>query len=190
MKNHSKVVILATLAAIGLSACSKSQPAVPEPQPPVEEKATEPVIDHEAEERRRREAEEARRREEAARAAAAARATLIEMIHFDYDQFSIRPDARALLEAKLPILQEDPTIRLRIDGHADERGSDEYNLALGLRRAQAVKDFLAGYGIDPNRLEVRSFGENSPLDNRSNEEAWARNRRAEFQILAGSILNR
>jgi peptidoglycan-associated lipoprotein len=185
---YSKVVMVAALAAVGLTACSKSKPVVPEPQPEV--KATEPAIDHEAEARRALEAEETRRREEAARAAAAARATLSEIIYFDYDQFSIRGDSRALLEAKFPILQGDTSIRLRIDGHADERGSDEYNLALGLRRANAVKDFLAGYGIDPNRLEVRSFGENSPLDPRSNEEAWAKNRRAEFQITAGSILNR
>jgi peptidoglycan-associated lipoprotein len=187
MMKFSKVVMVATLAAVGLTACSKAKPAAPEP---MEEKATAPAIDHEAEERARREAEEARRREEAARAAAAARATLAEIIYFDYDQFSIRGDSRALLEAKLPILREDASIQLRIDGHADERGSDEYNLALGLRRATAVKDFLAGYGIDPNRLEVRSFGENSPLDPRSNEEAYAKNRRAEFQITAGSILNR
>jgi peptidoglycan-associated lipoprotein len=188
MMKYGKVVMVATLVAVGLTACSKSKPAVPEPQ--VEEKATTPAIDHEAEARRAREAEEARRREEAARAAAAARATLAEIIYFDYDQFSIRGDARSALETKLPILQGDASIRLRIDGHADERGSDEYNLALGLRRAQAVKDFLTSYGIDPNRLEVRSFGETSPLDPRSNEEAWTKNRRAEFQITAGSILDR
>lgn len=189
MMQYGKVVMVAAVAAVGLTACSKSKPAVPEPQP-VEEKATAPTVDYEAEARRAREAEEARRREEAARAAAAARATLAEMIFFDYDQFSIRGDARTSLEAKLPILRGDASIRLRIDGHADERGSDEYNVALGLRRAQAVKDFLAGYGIDPNRLEVRSFGENSPLDPRSSEDAFAKNRRAEFQVTAGSILNR
>jgi len=189
MMKYSKVITMAALFAIGLTACSKSQPEAPAPQPQVEEKATEPAVDREAEERRRREAEEARRREEAARAAAAARATLAEMVHFDFDKFSIRDDARRTLEAKLPILREDSSIRLRIDGHADERGSDEYNLALGLRRAQAVKDFLTSYGIDPNRLDVRSFGVSQPLDPRSNEEAWAKNRRAEFQITAGSILN-
>lgn len=189
MMKYSKVFMVATIAAVGLTACSKSKPVVPEPQPPVEQKAT-PAVDHEAEARRAREAEEARLREAAARAAAAARATLSEIIYFDYDQFSIRGDSRALLEAKLPILNQDASIRLRIDGHADERGSDEYNLALGLRRATAVKDFLAGYGIDPNRLEVRSFGEDNPLDRGSNEAAWAKNRRAEFQITAGSILNR
>jgi peptidoglycan-associated lipoprotein len=188
MMKYSKVLMVATFAAVGLTACSKSKPVVPEPQP-VEEKAT-PAIDHEAEARRAREAEEARLREEAARAAAAARATLGQVVHFDYDQFSIRGDARTLLEAKLPILNQDPSIRIRIDGHADERGSDEYNLALGLRRANAVKDFLAGYGIDPNRMEVRSFGEDNPVDPRSNEEAWSKNRRAEFQITAGSIIDR
>lgn len=189
MTKYGKVAMVAIFAAVGMTACSKSKPADPEPQP-VEVKEATPAVDPEAEARRAREAEEARRREEAARAAAAARATLSEMIFYDYDQFSIRGDARTALEAKLRILQGDSSIRLRIDGHADERGSDEYNLALGLRRAQAAKDFLTSYGIDPNRLEVRSFGENSPLDPRSSEDAWAKNRRAEFQITAGSILNR
>lgn len=189
MRKFNHVAMLAAVAALGLSACSKAQPEPPAPQPPVEEKSTQPTVDHEAEARRAREAEEARRREEAARAAAA-RATLAEMVFFDYDQFSIRGDARTTLEAKIPILNADPSIRLRIDGHADERGSDEYNLALGLRRANAVKDFLTGYGIDASRLEVRSLGENAPLDPASNEEAWAKNRRAEFHITAGSILNK
>lgn len=187
MKKYSRVAIAAAVFAVGLTACSgKTPPPVPEPQP-VEEPA-QPTVDPEAEARRAREAEEARRREEAARAAAAARATLTEMVFFDFDDFSIRGDARTRLEAKLPILNADPSIRLRIDGHADERGSDEYNLALGLRRANAVKDFLTGYGIDASRLEVRSLGENSPLDPSSTEEAWAKNRRAEFYITAGSIL--
>lgn len=190
MMQYSKVVMVAAVAAVGLTACSKKTPPAPEPQPQVEQKATQPAVDREAEARRAREAEEARRREEAARAAAAARATLAEMVFFDYDQFSIRGDAKTTLEAKLPILRGDASIRLRIDGHADERGSDEYNLALGLRRANAVKDFLTGYGIDAARLEVRSLGENSPLDTNSNETAWAKNRRAEFQITAGSLLNR
>lgn len=188
MKQYSKVVVMAAIAALGLTACSKSKPEAPEPQSSAEQKATQPAVDHEAEARRAREAEEARLREEAARAAAAARATLTEMVFFDFDQFSIRGDAKSKLEAKLPILRADASIQLRIDGHADERGSDEYNLALGLRRANAVKDFLTGYGIDTSRLQVRSLGETTPLDKRSNEEAWAKNRRAEFAITAGSVL--
>lgn len=181
---QNRLAVLA-LAAIAMGACAKKpQPVAPAPQPQVEQKAT-PAVDPDAE-RRAREAEEARRKaEEAARA----RAALSELIYFDYDQFSIRADARTTLEAKVPFLRADQSIQLRIDGHADERGSDEYNLALGLRRANAVKDFLVGYGLDAGRFEVRSFGEQQPLDMRSTEEAYAKNRRAEFQITAGSILN-
>jgi len=80
-----------------------------------------------------------------------------------------------------------PSIRLRIDGHADERGSVEYNLALGLRRANAAKQFLVGFGLDESRFETQTFGESRPLDPRSNEEAWAKNRRAEFHIIAGQL---
>jgi peptidoglycan-associated lipoprotein len=74
---------------------------------------------------------------------------------------------------------------MRIAGHADERGSVEYNLALGMRRAEAVRDYLAGFGLEAGRFEVTSMGEDMPLDRGSNEAAWARNRRAEFTITAG-----
>src|SRR5690606_33058544 len=73
-------------------------------------------------------------------------AVLQEMIHFDFDDYSIRPDAEATLLRKLPILQANPGIQLRIEGHADERGSSEYNQALGLRRANATRDFLVNHG--------------------------------------------
>jgi peptidoglycan-associated lipoprotein len=114
------------------------------------------------------------------------RVMIARTIHFDFDKSSIRPgEDTDVLQEKLGILQANPSLRLQITGHADERGSDEYNLALGNRRALSAKQFLIDRGIDESRIEVRSKGESEPLDPRSNEEAWALNRRDEFQITGG-----
>ncbi len=110
------------------------------------------------------------------------RATLEELVHFDYDQAVITAEAEALLGAKLPILRNSPTFRLRLEGHADERGSTEYNLALGSRRAESVRNYLIGLGISENRLTTTSFGKERPLVTGSNEAAWAQNRRVEFVV--------
>ncbi len=107
------------------------------------------------------------------------------MVHFDYDQSRIRSDAEAVLQRKIPILRANPGVRLRISGHADERGSVEYNLALGLRRANAVRDYLVNFGIDASRITTETFGEDRPIDPGTTEAAYQRNRRAEFTITAG-----
>jgi len=129
-----------------------------------------------------------RERAEAARqrAVAAARATLEEMVFFDYDMSEIRQDAAEVLRAKVAILRASPQVRIRIEGHCDERGSTEYNLALGNRRAEAIRQFLAGFGLSENRFEIVSYGEGRPLAQGSNEAAWARNRRGQFVITAGA----
>jgi peptidoglycan-associated lipoprotein len=97
----------------------------------------------------------------------------------------IRPDAERVLRGKLEILRNSPRVRLQIEGHADERGSNEYNIALGNRRAQAVVDFFTNFGLDANRFSIVSYGEEQPVAMGHNEEAWAQNRRAEFNITAG-----
>lgn len=114
------------------------------------------------------------------------RAVLTEMIFFDYDASELRPEARATLDAKLAFLQANPSIRIRIAGHTDERGSDEYNIALGMRRAAAAKRYLVDLGIPDGRIAVVSFGEERPLNAESSESAWAQNRRDEFEIIAGA----
>jgi peptidoglycan-associated lipoprotein len=141
----------------------------------------------EAEEARRRAEEEALRREEEARRRAMeeARDALTMRIHFDYDMSEIRSDAERILRQKAEILRNSPAVQLRIEGHADERGSNEYNLALGNRRAQAVVDFFTNYGLNASRFNIVSYGEERPLARESNEGAWAQNRRAEFAITAG-----
>ena len=120
-----------------------------------------------------------------AREAEALRNTLREVIHFDFDEADLRDDARARLEAKLPILLANPGLTLRISGHADERGSDEYNLALGQRRAAAAKRYLTQRGVAEGRIETVSFGEEQPAAAAGDESAHAANRRAEFEITSG-----
>ena len=110
------------------------------------------------------------------------RATLEEVVRFDFDEATITAEADQLLRAKLPILRNSPTFTLRLEGHADERGSIEYNLALGSRRAESVREFLTGLGISEDRLTTTSFGKERPLVNRSDPAAWAQNRRVEFVI--------
>lgn len=101
-------------------------------------------------------------------------------IFYDFDRADLTEAARSLLLAKVPVLQAQPTMHLRITGHTDDRGSSEYNLALGLRRAAEAKAFLVNNGIDAGRLTITSMGAEQPAVQGDNEEAWSRNRRAEF----------
>jgi peptidoglycan-associated lipoprotein len=107
-----------------------------------------------------------------------------ETIHFDFDKSNLKPLARAGLDKNYQLLREFPDVIVQIEGHCDERGTVEYNLSLGERRAKAARDYLVGLGIDANRLQIISYGKERPLDPRSNEEAWAKNRRAEFRIIS------
>jgi len=106
------------------------------------------------------------------------------MIHFDYDKFFIREDAKSVLESNAAWLNKWRTVKLLIEGHCDERGTEEYNLALGEKRAKSTLDYLASLGISPDRLKVISYGKSQALDPSSNETAWAKNRRAQFTIIA------
>jgi len=97
---------------------------------------------------------------------------------FDYDQFSIRDDARASLTEDANALKRRPGIRITIEGYCDERGSEKYNLALGDQRANAAKEFLVGQGVDANRIDAISYGEERSFCEEHNEECWQKNRRA------------
>jgi len=122
---------------------------------------------------------------DAAGAANAMRATLTTPVHFAYDMADLRVEDRAILDAKVPILRANPNVSIRIGGHTDERGSDEYNLALGQRRAAAAKGYLVDHGIPEARIETISYGEERPIAQGSDEGAFAQNRRAEFEITGG-----
>ena len=107
----------------------------------------------------------------------------LQRIHFDFDQFTLSDEARAILAQNAEYLKANSAVNIVIEGHCDERGSDEYNLALGESRALAAKNYLTSLGISAQRLSVISYGEEKPLDPVSNEEAWALNRRAEFKAV-------
>jgi len=113
------------------------------------------------------------------------RNTLAAMIHFDLDKSNIRSDDMGALDQKVAILQANPELKIRIGGHCDERGSDEYNLALGNRRAQSAKQYLVSHGIDASRIETQSWGEERPLVDGHDENAWSQNRRDEFEVTSG-----
>ncbi|MEO6864125.1 MAG: OmpA family protein [Gemmatimonadaceae bacterium] len=106
-------------------------------------------------------------------------------IFYDFDRSDLTEAARSLLLAKVPVLQAQPTIRIRITGNTDDRGSSEYNLALGLRRAAEAKAFLVNNGIDASRLAITSMGAEQPAVQGESEEAWSRNRRSEFAAITG-----
>ncbi len=103
-------------------------------------------------------------------------------IHFAFDSYQLSSEARAKLKKKAELLEKYSDIKLTIEGHCDERGTAEYNLALGERRAKAAYEYLIILGIDPSRMSCVSYGEEKPLVEGHNEEAWAKNRRAEFVI--------
>ncbi len=104
-------------------------------------------------------------------------------IHFAFDSADLTEDSRLILKKKAKVLLKYPNIKVVIEGHCDERGTNEYNLALGERRAKAAYEYLILLGVDADRMKIISYGEERPLDPGHNEEAWAKNRRDEFRII-------
>jgi len=186
-------LVLAAFVAVVIAAACRPEPPPPPPPAPTgpspEEIEAQRIADSIAAaeaEAKRMEAEAARLERERIERARQLRATLEEMVFFDYDEAAIRTDTRTRLDAKLEILRGYPSIRLRMEGHADERGTSDYNIALGNERAQSVIQFLTGYGLDGARFSSVSYGEESPIARGSNEAAWAQNRRVEFVITGGA----
>jgi peptidoglycan-associated lipoprotein len=105
-------------------------------------------------------------------------------IHFDYDKYFIRDDAKPILEANAAWLNKFQTAKILIEGHCDERGTEEYNLALGEKRAKSTQDYLISLGVSSDRIKIISYGKSQPLDPGQNESAWQRNRRAQFLVIA------
>jgi peptidoglycan-associated lipoprotein len=178
--------LLMLLAAVAFAVACGGKPAPEEPAPeptPVADPgpAPEPVDDSAERERMERE----RVAKEATERSRAVAADLAAMINFDYDQANVRQADQATLDRKAVILVANPNVKVRISGHADERGSDEYNLALANRRAAAAKRYLENKGVEGARLDVISYGEERPLNPGSDESAFAQNRRDEFEVTSG-----
>ncbi|QGZ96383.1 peptidoglycan-associated lipoprotein Pal [Terricaulis silvestris] len=114
------------------------------------------------------------------------RVSVGDRVFFGYDRFDLTPEARQVLERQAAWLRQYPNVRLLVAGNADERGTREYNLALGARRAAAARDYLVSLGVPAARLETVSYGKERPLDPRSNEEAWSVNRNAHSNIVSGT----
>ena len=120
--------------------------------------------------------------EAAARNAERAAAKGLETIHFDFDQYVLTDDSKSILVNNAGLLRSAPAVKILIEGHCDERGSDEYNLALGEKRALATKNYLVSLGVGAERMSVISYGEEMPFDSAHNKAAWAKNRRANFKV--------
>jgi peptidoglycan-associated lipoprotein len=106
------------------------------------------------------------------------RSVMSDTIHFTFDQYDIDPTARAILDSQAQWLVRYPNVRVTIEGHCDERGTREYNLALGDRRANSTKNYLAARGVNPARVSTISYGKERPIALGSDEASWAQNRRA------------
>ena len=184
-------LLTAILALTAAGACRKKVEPVTAPTP-----VTTATTDNAAQRRadslaavaqRRADSVAAAQRAAAANSADAQRAqaematTLQQRVYFDYDRDALRDDAVAVLDAKAAILLANPGVTLTITGHTDERGTAEYNLALGQRRAAQVKRYLASKGIAEGRLATQSMGDSEPAVQGTDESAYQQNRRAEFQ---------
>ena len=188
MRQHWIILVLAFMALVifSFSACTKSKIS-----------STPSSTTSEEEEARKRAEEEARRealREETLREESLSEQQAKERmeseksmfenddIYFEFDSIRLSPEAQEILAQKAAWLRKNPRARVTIEGHCDDRGTNEYNLALGEGRAQSARDFLVDLGIKESSLNVISYGEERPIDKGQNEDAWARNRRAHFVI--------
>jgi peptidoglycan-associated lipoprotein len=109
---------------------------------------------------------------------------LLKDIHFDFDKYDIRSGDAEILKENAALLMKYPKVKIQVEGHCDERGTNEYNLALGERRANAAKKYLLSLDVSTDRISSISYGEEKPLDAGHNEEAWSKNRRGHFVILS------
>lgn len=196
MRKHLVLIGLLMVLAFSLSifsGCAEKKAvvkdeAVQEQKEPA--KAAQPVVTDDEAARKAKEAadREAALKAQAAKDAAAKKnaAALADLnlqnIYFDFDKSAIRPDAREILKADAEIFAKNSVATIVIQGYCDERGTAEYNMALGERRAQETKKYLMNLGINASRMETISYGEENPLDPGHNEAAWAQNRRVQFLL--------
>jgi peptidoglycan-associated lipoprotein len=179
-------ISVAVLAALTV-ACAKKR--APEVTPPIaiEPSRSDATTSDDAA-RRDSLAREERLRTDRARLAAELE-TLRAAVYFGFDESELTSEGRRRLDEKLAILQRHADVSLLVEGHADERGSDEYNLALSQRRAASAKRYLTYRGIAESRIEIAGFGEERPVCEESQESCWSLNRRAEFVLTRGTLMS-
>jgi len=180
------VALIFSSSSLLMTSCAKKQlkteEEITKPVAPPPKKEEPKVVEDDA---AKKAAEEARRQREleAQKLRAAIRVFESAHIYFDFDKSELKPAARANLAKKAGWLQGNPDFSVRIEGHCDERGTNEYNLALGERRANAARKYLNLLGVSGGRLSIISYGEEKSADLGHNEDAWARNRRDEFKVI-------
>jgi peptidoglycan-associated lipoprotein len=168
-----------------LSSCAEKKATVKSEPPMVQETAPASIPTAPETEKQTPSTETAKKKETAGEQSSLMGATVkspVSDINFDFDSSSIRPDARAILKVNAAYLLKFRVSSIVIEGHCDERGTDEYNMALGQRRAQETKNYLVNLGANESIIKTISYGKERPLDPVSNEEAWAKNRRAHFVV--------
>lgn len=185
-----KIVVLALVLVFGCMLIGCAQRKVVQPQPSVTpeemrakapEKSEQPVSEERITEQQVAKIETT----EGGIPTYAEEKSIFEDIHFDFDKYDIRPEAEPIIKSIADWLMKNKSADLLIEGHCDERGTNEYNLALGDRRAKAARDSLIALGIPSGRINIISYGEEKPLCTVQNEECWQKNRRAHFVVLMG-----
>ena len=168
IKFSTTLKLVALTAALALAGCETKPKAVPESAPPAPQASTTQtttIVPGSAED---------------------LRVNVGDTVHFDYDKYEILDNDRALLQRQAAWLGKYPSVRVTIEGHCDERGTREYNLALGARRANAVKEYLVSLGVSSARVETISYGKERPICTESDESCWAQNRRGVTTITSGA----
>ena len=180
-KKRSVITVLILCIGLVIMGCPKKTVVKEEPSVKKEEAAT-PEAERAAKEK------ETKTKEQFEKSLVAERthgiqgqvfeSSMLKDVHFNFDKYDIRPEDAAILKENAALLKKFPNVKIQIEGHCDERGTLEYNLALGERRANRAKDYLVSLGISTARISTISYGKEKPLDPGHNEEAWAKNRRA------------
>ncbi|HVO30644.1 MAG TPA: peptidoglycan-associated lipoprotein Pal [bacterium] len=171
---NRRIASIAVLVALAAAGCHKKPPAKVSAENTVATPAPTP------------DATASLNGEEARKGLPDVKTQTLSSVYFDFDSVTLRDDAKATLEKNFEVLNGNAALRVRLEGNTDERGSTQYNVALGQRRAQAVKDFLVNRGIPANRLETVSYGKERPADAGHTEEAWAKNRRCDLAVIGGT----
>jgi peptidoglycan-associated lipoprotein len=203
IKKSMSLFILILCLGLFLGGCPKKTVVVSRDQPSVQRSEEAARLEREREAREARERELARLREEELKKPAEGElektlvtkkepgiagevfeTKLLKDIHFDFDKYDIRREDEAVLKENAGFLKNNPKIKVQIEGHCDERGTVEYNLALGERRASNTKKYLVSLGIPSDRISAISYGKERPLDKGHHEQAWAKNRRAHIIVLS------